>query len=262
MKITPIEIRKKTFEKAFRGYEKEEVDAFLKSLSQEWEKLNEENRELKRSLDTSEKEVKRLREVEQSLFSALKTAENTGANVIDQANRTAELHVREAQILAEGVLNEARQRARNIIEEAEENADHIIGEMQNEVRNAVKDFNYIEDQAEFFMQSLQSMANETLERVDRFKGKNRRNDVERKLKEIKSISVEKSSSDQEFIKVEVPKIQLTDLPKPEPQSASEPSQELPGNESADENKLNDKSKPESPEENKDKGSQGSFFDSI
>jgi len=36
MNITPIEIRKKEFEKAFRGYEKEEVDAFLQALSQEW----------------------------------------------------------------------------------------------------------------------------------------------------------------------------------------------------------------------------------
>lgn len=260
MKITPIEIRKKTFEKAFRGYEKEEVDAFLKSLSQEWEKLNEENRELKRSLDNSEKEVKRLREVEQSLFSALKTAENTGANVIEQANRTAELHVREAQILAEGVLNEARQRARNIIEEAEENADHIIGEMQNEVRNAVKDFNYIEDQAEFFMQSLQSLANETLERVDRFKGKSRRNDVERKLKEIKSVSVEKSSSDQEFIKVEVPKIQLSDLPKPDAAPSSDNSTPMTDKDSEVEENRNTEAG--SPEEDKDKGSQGSFFDSI
>ena len=39
MKVTPIEIRQKDFNKVFRGYDKEEVDAFLKSLSQEWEKL-------------------------------------------------------------------------------------------------------------------------------------------------------------------------------------------------------------------------------
>ena len=45
MKITPIEIRQKTFEKVFRGYDKEEVQAFLQSLSQEWERLNAELRE-------------------------------------------------------------------------------------------------------------------------------------------------------------------------------------------------------------------------
>ncbi len=215
MKITPIEIRKKTFEKAFRGYEKEEVDAFLKTMSQEWEKVLEENKELKRSLSMSEKEVKRLREVENSLFTALKTAENTGASVIEQANKAAELHIREAQILAEGVLNEARQRARNIIEEAEENAREVMAEMQDDVKKAVKEYNSIEDQAETFIQAIQSLAHETLDRVERFKGKSRRNELERKLKDIKTLSLEKKNSEQEFIKVQMPKIQALDLPKPE-----------------------------------------------
>lgn len=215
MKITPIEIRKKTFEKAFRGYEKEEVDSFLKTMSQEWEKVLEENKELKRSLSMSEKEVKRLREVENSLFTALKTAENTGANVIEQANKAAELHVREAQILAEGVLNEARQRARNIIEEAEENAREVMAEMQDDVKKAVKEYNVIEDQAEIFIQAIQSLAHETLDRVERFKGKSRRNELERKLKDIKALSLEKKNSEQEFIKVQMPKIQALDIPKPE-----------------------------------------------
>lgn len=215
MKITPIEIRKKTFEKAFRGYEKEEVDAFLKTMSQEWEKVLEENKELKRSLSMSEKEVKRLREVENSLFTALKTAENTGASVIEQANKAAELHVREAQILAEGVLNEARQRARNIIEEAEENAREVMAEVQDDVKKAVKEYNVIEDQAGTFIQAIQSLAHETLDRVDRFKGKSRRNELERKLKDIKALSLEKKNSEQEFIKVQMPRIQALDMPKRE-----------------------------------------------
>ena len=39
MKITPLEIRQKTFEKNIRGFDKDEVNAFLISLSSEWEKL-------------------------------------------------------------------------------------------------------------------------------------------------------------------------------------------------------------------------------
>ncbi len=215
MKITPIEIRKKTFEKAFRGYEKEEVDAFLKTMSQEWEKVLEENKELKRSLHMSENEVKRLREVENSLFTALKTAENTGANVIEQANKAAELHIREAQILAEGVLNEARQRARNIIEEAEENAREVMVETQDDIKKALREYRAIEDQAETFVQAIQALAHETLDRVDRFRGKSRLGELERKLKDIKTLSLEKKNSEQEFIKVQMPKIQALDLPRPE-----------------------------------------------
>ena len=39
MKITPLEIRQKNFEKKLRGYDKDEVSAFLLSLSNEWERL-------------------------------------------------------------------------------------------------------------------------------------------------------------------------------------------------------------------------------
>ena len=35
MKITPLEIRQKEFAKQMRGYDKEGVDAFLQSLSNE-----------------------------------------------------------------------------------------------------------------------------------------------------------------------------------------------------------------------------------
>src|SRR6478609_12196476 len=112
MRITPLDIRQKTFEKNFRGYEKDEVNAFLLTLSQEWERMMDENKELRMKLESSEREVLKLREVEGSLYKTLKTAEDTGANVIEQARQTAELHLRESQIQAELIGQEAKVKAR------------------------------------------------------------------------------------------------------------------------------------------------------
>src|SRR6187431_541364 len=119
MRITPLDIRQKTFEKNFRGYEKEEVNAFLLTLSQEWERIGDENKELRIKLEACEREVLKLREVEGSLYKTLKTAEDTGANVIEQARQSADLNMRESQLKAEAMLNEAKVKARNTIEEAE-----------------------------------------------------------------------------------------------------------------------------------------------
>jgi cell division initiation protein len=193
MKITPIEIRQKSFEKAFRGYEKEEVDAFLYSLSQEWEKVMEENKELKRRLDTSEKEVNRLRDVENSLFKTIKTAETTGASVVEHAQKAADLHLREAQIRAEGVLNEARTRAKNMIEEAEEKVREIMYDIQEEVNAIVKEYHQIEDQKEYLLQSLQTVAQEVSEKVERARGRSNRKQFDKRLKDIKDLSVERKS---------------------------------------------------------------------
>ena len=57
MKITPLEIRQKTFEKAFRGVDKDEVQAFLLTLSQQWERMNDENKDLKIKLEVATREV-------------------------------------------------------------------------------------------------------------------------------------------------------------------------------------------------------------
>jgi cell division initiation protein len=104
MKITPIEIRQQNFEKKLRGYDKDEVTAFLISLSNEWERLLDGKKELRIKLDQSEKEVQKLREVESSLFKTLKTAEDTGANMVDQANKAAKLHLKETQMNAEAMM--------------------------------------------------------------------------------------------------------------------------------------------------------------
>ena len=77
MKITPLEIRQKSFEKKLRGYDKDEVNAFLLSLSQEWEQVQDQLKELKIKFQNAENEIKQLREVENSLFKTLKTAEDT-----------------------------------------------------------------------------------------------------------------------------------------------------------------------------------------
>ena len=59
MNITPLEIRQKEFEKDLGGYDKDEVKAFLNSLSIEWERMNDQSKELKYKLEAAENEVKK-----------------------------------------------------------------------------------------------------------------------------------------------------------------------------------------------------------
>src|SRR5688572_25779506 len=106
MKITPLEIRQKTFEKAFRGLDKDEVHAFLLTLSQQWERMNDENKDLKMKLEVANRDVQKMREVESSLYKTLKTAEDTGNNMMEQASKSAELQLREAQLKADQLLND------------------------------------------------------------------------------------------------------------------------------------------------------------
>ncbi len=185
MKITPLEIRQKTFEKNFRGYEKDEVNAFLLTLSQEWERMMDENKELRIKLESTEREIGKLREVESSLYKTLKTAEDTGANVIDQARKTAELHLRESQLRAEALLNEAKTKAKDAIEEAESRAKDVVADMEERLKTLVDNYKKLETSREDLLSELKRMASDMLEKVERFKSISKDFDPDKHFYEVK-----------------------------------------------------------------------------
>ncbi|WP_276366836.1 DivIVA domain-containing protein [Chryseolinea sp. H1M3-3] len=169
MRITPLDIRQKTFEKNFRGYEKDEVNAFLLTLSQEWERVLDENKECRIKLEATEREVSKLREVESSLYKTLKTAEDTGANVIDQARRTAELHLRESQLKADGMINEAKMKARDTIEESDTRAKEILEEMEERLKILVESYKKMQTLRDDLLADLKHLASDVIDRVERSK---------------------------------------------------------------------------------------------
>ncbi len=169
MKITPLEIRQKAFEKVLRGYDKDEVNAFLQTLSQEWERLIDESKEVRMKQEATEREVSKLREVESSLYKTLKTAEDTGANVISQANKTAELILRENQIKADSILNEAKTKSKNTIEEAEMISKQMLGEMEEQLKMLGQHYKTLELHRDNLLSDLKRMAGETIDRVERAK---------------------------------------------------------------------------------------------
>jgi cell division initiation protein len=170
MRITPLDIRQKTFEKNFRGYEKDEVNAFLLTLSQEWERVLDENKEARIKLEATEREVSKLREVESSLYKTLKTAEDTGANVIDHARRTAELHLGESQLNAEAMINEAKSKARDTIEESDTRAREILEEMEERLKILVESYKKMQTLRDDLLADLKHLGSDVLDRVERSRG--------------------------------------------------------------------------------------------
>lgn len=282
MKITPLEIRQKTFEKNFRGYDKDEVNGYLLSLSQEWERLQDENKELSIKLKSAEREVEKLREVENSLFKTLKTAEDTGANIMDQATKAAELHMRETELKAEAILNDARSRARSTIEDAELHAKDVFDELEGQVKSLSKLYRTLENLRDDLMSDIKGLTTEVTEKVARAQKQVKHFDIDEHLMEIRNTTVQvsgkKKRSLPEAEKEERPKLEETvvskeDEPKnnaPEEASEEKPGPviskeaEIPPAEPIEPIKPRKKEKAEvtaEPEKKKEKG-EGSFFDEI
>ncbi|MBM3177546.1 MAG: DivIVA domain-containing protein [Bacteroidetes bacterium] len=140
LKITPSEIRQKSFEKVLRGYDKDEVTAFLVTLSKEWEKIIEENKELKSQIENAQKEIVKLREAESALLQSINDSENSNNQLVEQVTQAAEVQFRESQINAEAFIQEARIKARNLVEEAELEAQQILGGIEKRLKELIADY--------------------------------------------------------------------------------------------------------------------------
>ncbi|MFD2721538.1 DivIVA domain-containing protein [Hymenobacter monticola] len=167
MKITALDIRQKTFEKSFRGVDKDEVQAFLNTISQQWERLGDENRELRLKLEHAQQDVQKMREVESSLYRTLKTAEDTSNNITEQAQRDADLRIREAQFQAESIISEARQRAREVVDGAYQQAEKTIADMQREVSGLGQECQRLEQQLDTLVRDLHHLASDALDKVEK-----------------------------------------------------------------------------------------------
>ncbi|MGE0771118.1 MAG: DivIVA domain-containing protein [Cyclobacteriaceae bacterium] len=222
MKITPLEIRQKSFEKVLRGYDKDEVSAFLLSLSQEWERVLDETKEMRIKLEATEREVTKLREVESSLYKTLKTAEDTGANVIEQANKTAELHMKETQLKADGLLNEAKLKAKDTIEAADSTARQMIAEMEDRLKALLQNYKSLESARDNLLADLKRVAEETLERVERTKAQTREFDAERHVSLAKREGKRSISPNEDFESPARAAKSIQMEPAPEPEIKEEP----------------------------------------
>jgi len=168
MKVTPLEIRQKQFEKkTFGGIDKDEVQAYLNSLSIAWEKMLEEQASLKSRLENSEKEVTKLREVETSLYKTLKTAEDTSQKAIDQANQQAQLIVQEARLKADTLMQEAKWKASKAMEQAEDYSKKCYDKMVQDIKILERDLRAIENLKDNFLSDIKIIAQDLLEKADK-----------------------------------------------------------------------------------------------
>jgi cell division initiation protein len=162
--IKPIEIRQKSFERSFRGYNSDEVDAFLHALAYAWEKVTEQLHEVKSALEVSDREVKRLQGIENALLTTIKDAEITARHITEQAQKEAELKAREAKIETDNLIYEAQKKIRALEEDTEKKHRHLKEQMVWELAKTKKTVQEAETYRDTLLQKLQHLAEDILTR--------------------------------------------------------------------------------------------------
>ncbi|MBC9783292.1 DivIVA domain-containing protein [Heliobacterium chlorum] len=154
--LTPLEIHQKQFRKGAWGYKPEEVEDFLRQVSQAHEELYKENILLKEQVAHTEENLLRYRHLEETLNNTLVLAQRTAEEVRLSAEREAELRVKEARMQAEKILESARAKKSEIEREYEH--------MRNQARQFRVQFRaMLTSQLEAFKEEARDEAAVTLE---------------------------------------------------------------------------------------------------
>ena len=111
MRITPLDVRKHPFPRRFSGYDREEVDAFLRMVADDYEAVVREGEGLRESVRKLETRVTELSANEAILQETLTTAQKLSEDLKRTAIKEAEVVVGEAEINAEKILTTAHRRA-------------------------------------------------------------------------------------------------------------------------------------------------------
>ncbi|MEX1212121.1 MAG: DivIVA domain-containing protein [Balneolaceae bacterium] len=146
MKLTALEIKQQTFDKAIRGYDSAEVQAFLTLVSNEWEHMVTLQSELEKQLDALKDKLKHYERVESALHETLQTAKDS----------------------ADQKLSGARQESRNILQKAELEAEEIIREAYDQRREVRQDMIRLLDRRKELIASFRSYLQNAQETLNQF----------------------------------------------------------------------------------------------
>lgn len=109
MRLTPIDIRQQQFNvKMFRGFDPQEVDAFLEDVAEDYEALLRELARLREQVATHEERSRGVTDTEKTLKETLVTTQRLAEEMKEGARREADLITREASLRGEKMLEEVR----------------------------------------------------------------------------------------------------------------------------------------------------------
>ncbi len=111
MRFTPFSIKAQEFNKSVRGFDKDEVRAYLETLSNEFEKLQNENNELRNRIDNSSEELTEFKKLEKTLQATLITAQESSSKAVESARKQNQLIIKEAEIKANQTIEKANKDA-------------------------------------------------------------------------------------------------------------------------------------------------------
>jgi cell division initiation protein len=153
MNISATDIKKRDFKKVLRGYDPNEIDAFLETVSSHYEKLVIDNKNLSDKIKSLQADIDIYKENEMNLQKAIVKSQDLGEEVLQNAKKKAEMISKEAELNAQKTRQNVEEEIINKKQELEEmklKNDKLIGDVKsflsdklNELEDFIKNQNIL-----------------------------------------------------------------------------------------------------------------------
>ncbi|APU71602.1 hypothetical protein LCR01_08630 [Companilactobacillus crustorum] len=155
MVLSPVEIHDKEFDNKFRGYDRDQVDSFLKQVAQDYNLALQKNDQLEKELKETSEQLKYFTDMKDALNQSILVAQEAAEKVKNESEQEAQIIVEESQKKARDLLNQSTEKSNQILQDASDRARQVTIETDNLKRSVNS-----------FRQGLQGMLKQQLDMVD------------------------------------------------------------------------------------------------
>lgn len=199
--LTPLDFHGKEFLKAFRGYDTDEVDKFFELAARDFERLYQDNIEIKAALARATTKIEYFEQMEITMNNVISIAQETATDVKRTGKKEIEILKKEAEAEALNIVSEAKNAAQKetklaetygfetrknadeyrqkVMSDADEYSEKTILEANNEAKRILEEANIKlaeiqkkcseeKDSFKDYQSKVKSLLKEELEVIERY----------------------------------------------------------------------------------------------
>jgi cell division initiation protein len=164
--LTAQQIHEKNFGKGFKGYDMDEVDAFLDEVIESFDKLSRENHEMTSRIEALNTQIESYRGMENTMMHTMVTVHKAAEEITENAKREADEVYAKARQQADEVIERATAESEQMVQSAHEESRAIVSGYQEEIRQAEEELVALNNLLEEFKSGIGHYTDELLALVE------------------------------------------------------------------------------------------------
>jgi cell division initiation protein len=192
MNISAADIKKRDFRKSLRGYDPNEIDAFLETVSSHYEKLLIENKNLSDKLKSLQADIEIYKENEMNLQKAIVKSQDLGEEVLRNAKKKSEMIIKEAELNTVKIQQDFEEEIigkKHELEEIKLKNDKLMDDVRNFLIDKLNELEEFVKAKKIFKMGLTSVSNEPKGEKEPDEGEREETSEEENKKDMKKVSI-------------------------------------------------------------------------